>query len=102
MLSDTIAAKRAVSAQVDCSYEESVVLQLSDLCGKIFACVGDLQRACAEASAVTDPAERSKSYESKVLSAMGRLRAAVDAAEALTAKSYWPVPSYGDMLFSVK
>ena len=101
-LSDTVAAKRAVSAQVDCSYEESIVLQLSDLCGKIFACVGDLQRACAEASAVTDPAERSKSYESKVLSAMGRLRTAVDAAEALTAKSYWPVPSYGDMLFSVK
>ena len=32
---------------------------------------------------------------------MSELRIACDEAETLTAKNYWPYPSYGDILFSV-
>ena len=37
-----------------------------------------------------------------VLGLMNELRAACDEAETLTAKSYWPFPTYADLLFGVK
>ena len=37
-----------------------------------------------------------------VLARMSELRVACDEAETLTAKKYWPYPSYGDLLFGVK
>ena len=37
-----------------------------------------------------------------VLSKMGELRVACDEAETMTAKKYWPFPTYGDLLFGVK
>ena len=33
---------------------------------------------------------------------MNRLRAAADSLEELTSAEYWPYPSYGDLLFSLK
>ena len=38
----------------------------------------------------------------KVLVKMEELRAVCDEAETLTAKSYWPFPTYGDLLFGVR
>ena len=37
-----------------------------------------------------------------VLGKMGELRVACDEAETLTAKKYWPFPTYSDLLFGVK
>jgi glutamine synthetase type III len=33
---------------------------------------------------------------------MAELRAIVDEMESITAKEHWPLPAYGDLLFSVK
>ena len=38
----------------------------------------------------------------KLLPAMSELRVVCDEAETLTAKSYWPFPTYADLLFGVK
>ena len=46
----------------------------------------------AEANAIRDT----------ILGKMSELRVACDEAETLTAKKYWPYPTYGDLLFSVK
>ena len=32
---------------------------------------------------------------------MDKLRAAVDALECIVDKAYWPLPSYGEMLFRI-
>lgn len=40
-------------------------------------------------------------YKDHVFTAMQELRAVADELEGLTAKRYWPYPTYGDMLFSV-
>ena len=37
----------------------------------------------------------------EVLPKMSLLRAPADEAETLTAKKYWPFPTYGDLLFGV-
>ena len=46
----------------------------------------------------------SESYRIRdvILGKMGELRVACDEAETLTAKKYWPFPTYGDLLFGVK
>ena len=46
----------------------------------------------------------SQSYEIRdnILSKMSELRASCDEAETLTDKSYWPFPTYGDLLFGVR
>jgi len=41
-------------------------------------------------------------YKDTVLAAMDDLRADADALEQITAADFWPYPSYGDMLFSIK
>ena len=33
---------------------------------------------------------------------MSSLRAVADEAESVTAESYWPFPTYGDLLFGVR
>ena len=37
-----------------------------------------------------------------ILPKMNELRIPCDEAETLTAKSYWPFPTYGDLLFGVR
>lgn len=46
--------------------------------------------------------EESAMIRDKVLGLMGELRIPCDEAETLTAKRYWPMPTYADILFSVK
>ena len=38
----------------------------------------------------------------KVLSIMEKLRNTVDTMETITAKEYWPIPNYSELLFGVK
>ena len=60
----------------------------------------------AEAVIALDHAENigveSVMIRDKVLPLMAELRLACDEAETLTAKNYWPFPSYADLLFGVK
>ena len=51
---------------------------------------------------IPDITEESYQIRDSVLSKMGELRVACDSAETMTAKKYWPFPTYGDILFSVK
>jgi glutamine synthetase len=46
-----------------------------------------------------DSLDRAQAYHARVLPLMRALRCDIDAAEAVTDASYWPVPSYGDILF---
>ena len=41
-------------------------------------------------------------YRDKVFSAMAELRITIDQLETMTPSDKWPVPSYGDLLFSVR
>ena len=41
-------------------------------------------------------------YRDTVIPAMDSLRAVCDEMELNTAEKYWPLPSYGDILYSVR
>ena len=95
-------AKRALDPSLACAYEKELVKKLSALTDRIAAGVEGLGAAMAELSGADGVIPESALIRDAVLPAMGELRAACDEAETLTAKSYWPFPTYGDILFSVK
>lgn len=99
-LSDTIVSKKQVIKTVDCSFEEKIISKLSSLVGAAYVKCNDLDSAliCKHCSCL----EESLHMKDKVLPAMCELRAIVDEAELICSKEYWPMPTYGDILFSVK
>jgi glutamine synthetase len=51
---------------------------------------------------ITDTLALARYYRDTIFAAMNELRILVDEMETHCAAKYWPYPSYGDILFSVK
>ena len=96
------AAKNAIDSALTCSYETGVVRKLSALTDRIASKAEELETALISLSDAEDIGAESIIIRDTVLVLMGELRIACDEAETLTAKSYWPMPTYADLLFSVK
>ena len=48
-----------------------------------------------------DKASTAKEFHDLVLPAMAALRAPIDELENIMDKDYWPVPTYGELMFEV-
>ena len=101
-LANTAAAKKAVDDSVSRSYETELVKKLVRLEDQIVARTDELEEAVMKLQDAEDVAAESYMIRDAVLGKMGELRAACDEAEMITAKKYWPFPTYGDLLFGVK
>ena len=101
-LSETATAIHAVSITADCSYEESIIPEMSALLGDACRKVRRLDEALMGAKAVEGSQALANYYRDKVFSAMAELRITIDQLETMTPSDKWPVPSYGDLLFSVR
>ncbi len=98
----TAAAKKAVDESLACRYETELVRKLSQLTDAIALKADDLAGAVVKLQDIEDVIPQSEFIRDVILNKMGELRAAGDEAETLTAKKYWPYPSYGDLLFGVR
>ena len=94
-------AKLAVMPAISCAVEKDIITKLSELCEKAYSKVSELKRAEAVAASVSNVHERAEFYKDNVIPIMNVLRTLVDEMETLTAAEYWPLPSYGDLLFCV-
>ena len=101
-LSDTVLSKKAVGDRIDCSFEEELAEKCSALMALTVKKTRQLEDALLEVKNLSDSLEIARYYRSHVFAAMNELRIVVDELETNTAGSYWPYPSYGDILFSVK
>ena len=101
-LSKTAAAKKALDAKIACSYEKDLVSRLSGLTDEMAVKREELIQALSEVQQVENVIQESAMIRDEVLAKMEELRAVCDQAEILTAKAYWPFPTYGDILFSVR
>ncbi|MBP5193896.1 MAG: glutamine synthetase type III, partial [Clostridia bacterium] len=101
-LARNAAAKKAVAPNAPCAYEAELIGKLSDLTDKIAEAASTLQSAVIALHAADGVASESESIRDCVLPKMCDLRLACDEAETLTEKSYWPFPTYADILFSVR
>ena len=95
-------SKKALSPAIDCSFEEELTARLSRLAAETARCVRVLDSAVSGSASVSGALAQAEYFRDAVLPAMTGLRAAVDELETITASGYWPWPSYGDILFSVK
>ncbi len=84
-----------------CAVEREIVKKLSDLTYKAYFTLNKLEASEKVAAAIPDNAARAEAYRDNVIPAMNRLREFVDEMELITSSEYWPLPSYGDMMFKV-
>ncbi|MGN0447454.1 MAG: glutamine synthetase III [Acutalibacteraceae bacterium] len=95
-------AKKVLDASISCEYEIQTVKHLSVLCDRISQAAAELQDAVMKLSDAENIESEAYMIRDTVLPKMAALRVAVDEAETITAKEFWPFPSYADMLFSVR
>ncbi len=98
----TAAAKKAVDAALPCTYESGLIRRLSSLTDRIAGKADELEQALLSLSSVEKIGEQANAIRDTVLVKMSELRLACDEAETITAKNYWPFPTYGDLLFGVR
>ena len=101
-LADTLAAKKAAVAGLPCKYETATVTKLSELSDSIADATDDLEAEIEKFQAIEDVTEAANDTRDVILGKMDSLRAVCDEAETITAKEFWPFPTYSDLLFSVK
>ena len=98
----TASSKLNLAPDLMCRYETGLVRKLSGLLDQIEEKADALEEAAEKVRGAEDIIEESCMIRDLVLPAMEALRAPCDQAEAVTAKSYWPFPTYADLLFGVK
>ena len=101
-LAETLAAKKAAVAGLPCKYETATITKLSELSDEIADATADLDSEIAKFQAIEDVTEAANDIRDVILGKMDALCAVCDEAETITAKEFWPFPTYSDLLFSVK
>ena len=101
-LADTALAKKSLSDSIDCRFETELAGKISALTAVAVTKTKVLEYAVMDVKNISDSLELAIYYKDVVFAAMNELRIVVDELETHTAASFWPYPSYGDLLFSVK
>ena len=94
--------KKALLSSAEDTYETEIVAKLSKLANQIYeykkALSAELVRL-GDSESIIDEGYR---IRDNVLPRMSELRASCDEAEMITAESFWPFPTYGELLFGVR
>ena len=94
-VADSIRVKEAISASVPHESESELLTSLAALSDS-------LMKKCKALEAALSSAEKSEDIKvDNVFPAMQEMRAVADELETITAKDYWPFPTYTDLLYSV-
>ena len=101
-LAKTASLKKELAGDISCEYEMGMLKKLSALTQRISVATDELEKSIVDVSMGGDIVSESEAIRDQLIGKMGELRIACDEAEVLTAKKYWPFPTYGDLLFSVK
>ena len=101
VLSSTLCAKRAAVQGVSLDCESELIEKLSALLTKTYEAYNSLDKVEKIAMNKSCDEEASFYYKDTVEPKMLALRRVVDEMEVLTAREYWPMPTYGDIMFRV-
>ncbi len=101
VLANTILSKKAVSKKLACNYEEESLHAVSTLVSLAYGFTQELENALTEIKRIENVTARSFYCKEKVVAIMKNLREVVDGLEDIVSADYWPIPTYGDLLFGV-
>ena len=94
-LCDGVAAKKALGAM--CRAESDLIAQLSEATDGLYLAVEQLKKNLETIPQET--AEAMEYYHNVITRDMQKVRSFADTLEQLTDQSYWPYPTYSDLLF---
>jgi glutamine synthetase len=95
---ELLARKRDLGG-LDSSLESTMLIKISDLSGRLIKKLIHLEQTVSVSD--TDLYARAAYTRDTVAEAMSGLRAVTDELEMLTANKHWPLPGYGELLYSV-
>ena len=101
-LAKEIKAKRFVDEKIPCTYETGTLKRLSALSDSIAMKLDELENELVAIRDIDDIEKQACRIRDALIPEMNDLRVLCDQAETKTAKTYWPYPSYADLLFSVR
>jgi glutamine synthetase len=99
-LAETVQIKKDLG--INNTYEFVILNKISTELSKAFDVKMNLEKTLAGAKDIQDCTELSMYYREKVLPLMEDVRSIIDGIELDVDAKDWPVPSYGDLLYSVK
>ena len=97
---DIIISKKAVG--LGAAVEEEIANKVSTLTESLTKRIAELEDDVVKAHSMTDMFELSKYSHDAVFAAMQAMRAVADELETIVPAEAWPIPTYADILFSVK
>ena len=100
-LASSALEKKALSDAMDCTFETETSVALAKDSAEMYGAIKVLSQDIETAEAISDVTERADFYRDTILPDMDRLRGAADHAEGITAREFWPFPSYMELLFSL-
>ncbi len=101
-LSETASFKQNLSVNISNSLEVKLLSKLSNLSSSLFSKAEKLERDMDKLPLGGTAQEKADYYKNVILPDMAKAREIADELEALVGESYWPYPTYGDLLFGVK
>lgn len=104
VLTDSVLSKRALrlTPALNTSYEEEVARVLSEITSEAYAQAKRLSDLVVEIRAEKNVITRASRVRDEICPLMEGLRERIDRAEALTDRAFWPVPTYGELLYGVR
>ena len=100
-LAQTVNAKKAVSADINCEAEEALLKRISALSASMYKKIDELDAKVCAAKDTEEAEALAMYYKESVIPAMSELRVAADELETIVDQKYWPFPTYGKLLFGV-
>lgn len=100
-MAQSINTVKAACAEADVSVQTEMLMKMSELLSAMRAAMAEINEKLEKAGCIADMKERAHYYHDEIVPAMARLREPADQLEMIVDKSYWPFPSYGDMIFEV-
>ena len=100
-ISEIANSKKQLNPNLKCELEEKLLSKLSRLGNYLYAKLDTLETSVLNAKTHSDLLESAKYYRESIFINMQHLRGIVDELETLIAKDHWPLPTYGELLFSV-
>ena len=101
-LTETALAKKALCECINATYELELVKELSSLSAQVYEEKKLLEKYVSEIPSCVDVTQLAQFCKNNIIVSMSKLRALVDEIETKTDSAYWPYPTYGEILFSVK
>ena len=101
VLAQSLSAVKVACPEADNSVQTELLIEVSDLLSDMKVARAKLEDLVEEYQHIDSMERRAHFCYDEIIPAMQALRDPADQLEMIVDKEYWPIPSYGDMIFEV-